>query len=287
MENNLMTQCDTIDHPGRLHTDTRRPDEQHSDTYQVAPAPCCSLLREIELTPATLDDWKMLAALHYRSHQLGGPDRLFALRHSDQAVAVIAYCMPGANLAGRNRALAPLLAKLPPRGRLRFWNTHLRTISRVVVDPNWRGLGLAAQLVRRTLPMAGVPYVEALAAMARMHPFFEQAGMTPYPIIAPPAAMRLREALATVGLDRRDARSAGELMQAVMQLDATAADWLKGEINRWVRGYLGAKRGRTMLVTLEQACGYASRFLYSQPAYYLWARPDHESEELPQSANPN
>lgn len=234
--------------------------------------PRCSLWREIELTPATLADWRPLAALHYRSHQLGGPDRLFAMRYRGQAVALIAYCLPGANLAGRNRALAPLLERLPIRGRLRFWNTHLRTISRVVVDPNWRGLGLAADLVRRTLPMAGVPYVEALAAMGRVHPFFEQGGMTPYPVVAPAASERLREALATAGLDRRDTRSVAQLLRTFNQLDPATADWLKSELDRWIRGYLGAKRGRTMVVTLEQACGYACRFLYSQPAYYLWAR---------------
>ncbi len=237
----------------------------------------CSLWRDMQLTPASLDDWRTLAALHYRSHQLGGPDRLFAMRWRGEAVAVIAYCLPAANLAGRNRALAPLVARLPQRGRLRFWNEHLRTISRVVVDPNWRGLGLAAHLVRHSLPLAGVPYVEALAAMARVHPFFEQAGMTPYPVVPPPASERLREALAMAGLQRHDARSAASLQRAVEALDRTSRDWLKGELGRWVRGYLGAKRGRTMLPSLQQTCGYVSRFLYSQPAYYLWSAAQNDS----------
>ncbi|NIA21004.1 MAG: hypothetical protein GWP05_03315, partial [Anaerolineaceae bacterium] len=43
------------------------------------------------------------------------------------------------------------------------------------------------------------------------------------------------------------------------------------ELQRWVRSYLGAKTAQTVTPTLAQTCGYAARFLYSTPAYYLWA----------------
>lgn len=232
-----------------------------------------TLLAGVSLAKGDKADWAAMAPLHYRSHALAGLDRLWTLRHSGDLIGIIAYCYPPANLAGRNRALAELTGRLPARGRLRFWNQHLRTISRVVIDPNWRGLGLAVRLVRETLPLAGVPYVEALAAMARVHPFFEQAGLTRYDLPTPRQSHRLREALATAGLRREEARSGPALAAAVAALaDEPLRHWIESELLRWVRSYLGAKTARTYRPTLDQTCGYAARFLYSDPAYFLWAK---------------
>ena len=61
--------------------------------------------------------------------------------------------------------------------RLRWANAHVRTISRVVVHPQFRGVGLASELVRRIIAECPTRYVEALAVMGRGHPFFEKAGM--------------------------------------------------------------------------------------------------------------
>lgn len=40
---------------------------------------------------------------------------------------------------------------------------------------------MGAELVRETLPLVGVKYVEAIAVMAKYTPFFEKAGMTEVP----------------------------------------------------------------------------------------------------------
>jgi GNAT superfamily N-acetyltransferase len=260
-----------------------------------------TLVAGVRVEAGALEDWYALAGFHYRSHLIGGVAKIFVLRYYEdhasasrsmapgdnsraetssaptnnssnrELIGVIAYSYPAVALAARNRALAPLVARLPARGRARFWNAHLRTISRVVLDPNWRGLGLAARLVRETLPQAGTPYVEALAAMARVHPFFAQAGMTEYDSPSPPQSERLREALAAAGLERGDARSAAALMGAVNALAEEQRGWLLGEIGRWTRSYLGAKTAKVWHPTLEQSCGYVARFLYSSPSYYLWA----------------
>ncbi|NIA22524.1 MAG: hypothetical protein GWP05_11315, partial [Anaerolineaceae bacterium] len=221
--------------------------------------PACSLLAEVTISPGDITHWRAMASLHYRSHGLGGFDRLFQLRYGRDLIGVIVYCLPPANCAPRNRALKELVDRLPRRGRMRFWNGCLRTVSRVVVDPNWRGLGLAVRLVRETLPLAGVPYVEATAAMARLHPFFGRAGMTRYPVAAGPQAERMQRALEAVGIPRREVRSAAALQRAVEQLDGHTQEWLRGELQRWVRSYLGAKTAQTVTPTLAQTCGYAAR----------------------------
>ncbi|MCY2951341.1 MAG: GNAT family N-acetyltransferase [Planctomycetota bacterium] len=69
------------------------------------------------------------------------------------------------------------LTRLSDQARVRFVNEQVRTISRVVVHPTFRSLGLARVLVRCMLHHCPTRYVEAMAVMGRAHPFFELAGM--------------------------------------------------------------------------------------------------------------
>jgi len=89
------------------------------------------------------------------------------------AVAVLSY--PTIRSTPRERTLE--LRDCPPRERAAFVNAHVRTISRVVVHPQFRGLGLASELVRKLIEVCPTRYVEASAVMAHVHPFFAAAGM--------------------------------------------------------------------------------------------------------------
>jgi len=50
-------------------------------------------------------------------------------------------------------------------------NRNVALISRVVVHPKYRSMGLGVKLVKETLPLAGKPYVETVAVMAATTPF--------------------------------------------------------------------------------------------------------------------
>ena len=63
---------------------------------------------------------------------------------------------------------------------LKLLNGEMRCISRVVIEPRFRGIGLGRYLVAETLARAGVELVEAMAAMGQVNPFFERAGMRRY-----------------------------------------------------------------------------------------------------------
>ena len=89
------------------------------------------------------------------------------------AVAVLSY--PTICSTPRERTLG--LHDCTPRQRAAFVNGHVRTISRVVVHPQFRGLGLASELVRKLIEVCPTRYVEASAVMAHVHPFFAAAGM--------------------------------------------------------------------------------------------------------------
>lgn len=90
------------------------------------------------------------------------------------AVATLSYPTPAC--LARERALR----LVGPRygAKLAYVNRHVRTISRVIVHPQFRGLGLAARLVDGVCHHCPTRYVEAVAAMGDVHPFFQHAGMT-------------------------------------------------------------------------------------------------------------
>ena len=90
------------------------------------------------------------------------------------AVGVLAYPTPASH--ARERALGLSGPRYGPK--LEFVNRHVRTIARVIVHPQFRGLGVAALLVRRMCYECPTRYVEAMAAMGDVHPFFERGGMT-------------------------------------------------------------------------------------------------------------
>jgi GNAT superfamily N-acetyltransferase len=132
------------------------------------------------LAPGTARDYDALARFHY----LAGRPATFAAivrvayAGADEpprvvAVGVLSY--PAITCFARERALG--LCMHDGRERARFVNAHVRTISRVIVHPQFRALGLATALVRRLIEICPTRYVEAIAHMGRAHPLFERAGM--------------------------------------------------------------------------------------------------------------
>ena len=89
------------------------------------------------------------------------------------AVGVLSY--PTLALRARDEVLG--LRGMNERERIAFVNSNVRTISRVVVHPQFRAAGLAVALVRCLIEHCDTRYVESLAVMGRAHPFFEKAGM--------------------------------------------------------------------------------------------------------------
>jgi len=75
-------------------------------------------------------------------------------------------------------------------------------ISRVVVHPKYRTIGLGAKLVKETLAKAGTPYVEMPAVMAKYNPFAEKAGMRKIAEQPPPKeALKVAEILQQLGFN--------------------------------------------------------------------------------------
>jgi ABC-type ATPase with predicted acetyltransferase domain len=131
----------------------------------------CSLTKEMRIVEGTRNDYEKLACFHYRSSRLPPPYKIFTLKHRNQKVGVIVYSYPPAMCFGRRQALG----RVAPLSEL---NKNLVWISRVVLHPKYRTIGLGTLLVKGTLPLIDRRYVETIAVMAKYNPFFEKAGMT-------------------------------------------------------------------------------------------------------------
>jgi GNAT superfamily N-acetyltransferase len=162
--------------------------------YPNEPARECSLVKEMKVDEGTGEDWRKLAGFHYRSHKIAGPRKIFCLKRGDELCGVIVYCYPPPTCFGRRLVL--------PKMSMKELNDKLSIISRVVVHPKYRTIGLGVKLVRETLAKAGTPYVEMPAVMAKYNPFAEKAGMQKIVEQPPPKeALAVAETLRQLGFN--------------------------------------------------------------------------------------
>jgi len=139
----------------------------------------CSLQKYLQIVPAKRGDYEQLSRFHYQSSALGPTRWIYKLvdehpwrRLAAPVVGVIVYGSPAANLAGRNAATGGVFAGMDRASALSLLNERMVCIRRVIIEPRYRGLGLASRLVSATMPLTESPMVEAVSVMGRVHPFF-------------------------------------------------------------------------------------------------------------------
>jgi len=181
---------------------------------------------------------------------------------------------PVLNCAIRDAALGDRYGSwLCPKQRAALINAEVRTISRVIIDPRWRGLGLSVRLVQHALATRTTPVTEALAAMGHVCPFFARAGMHAFP--RPPHAydQRLLDALQHVG----------------QSLDLAASEWvtladadrrfITRELRRWTRQ---AARGKAPDEPAQQLALARQRLRFA-PVYYIHCQSQGSDTQPPHS----
>lgn len=136
--------------------------------YANKPTKECSLTREMHIEEGTFSDYKVLSVFHYRSSHCPPPRKIFTLKRRDELCGVIVYSYPPPTAYGRNKIW---------KGNFSRLQREISIISRVVIHPKYRTIGLGIKLVKETLPLVGTPYVEMIAVMAKYNSFAEKAGM--------------------------------------------------------------------------------------------------------------
>jgi hypothetical protein len=242
----------------------------------------CTVTRNLEIVRGTRADYESLSHYHYREGHPGAAVAIFALKGKFktatklETVGVIVYSMPTAGAQMRNIATGGVFAGLDRSTGLKLINKNIRTISRVIIEPRFRSLGLAVRLVKETMPLLNVPFIEALAVMGRANPFFEKAGMTRYD--APPSAnsVRLIEAFSAVGVDEQDLIDPTIVQQKLDKLRTEnrgqKADFVEEEMTRFLQSY---GQRRLMQPGIERTRFILSK-LTDRPVYYMWRNPNVE-----------
>jgi hypothetical protein len=231
----------------------------------------CTVIKRVRIIEGSLADYKSLSHFHYRDCRLGPFEKIFTAKLNNETAGVIVYSMPMPCCRLRNVATGNHFTGLDRRSLVALVNKTVRTISRVIVEPRFRSLGLAVRLVRETMPLMNVPMIEALAVMGRANPFFEKAGMKAYTAPQSVQCVQMKEAFNLIGLDERVAVDAQAAQQYIEGLSQGKRMFIKRQMKRFLAGY--GKR-KNMPPGLERTRFVLSK-LTDRPVYYIWLNPAH------------
>lgn len=237
----------------------------------------CSVHEKLQIVPGGFGDYKQFARYHYREIRPGPCKAVFVLKSdgtlpgllSTTVVGVVVYSSATAVLELRNAATNNVFAGLDRGTQLGLINRNVCRISRLIIEPRFRRLGLATRLVRETMPRLNVPIVEALAVMGLVNPFLEKAGMKAYRAKPHAASVRLVEAFSLLGIESAELVDAAKVQQKLDGLTNARARFIEQSICQFLKAH--GKR-RDMPPGLERTRYILSR-LTARPVYYIWFNP--------------
>lgn len=239
----------------------------------------CSLHSKLEVVQGDLADYRQLAPYHYRQEKPVAVKAVFTLKPKrprgmlgSGPAGVIVYCAPNPRVELRTIATDGAFADLDKQTQLALINRNIRCVARLIIEPRFRGIGLAMRLVRETMPRMEVPIIEALAVMPQVNPFLERAGMQAFAPRTPVAHVQLIEAFSTVGIEADQLIDPTGVQEHIDTLDWPAVDFLETRIEQFLKSH-GTRR--TMAPGLERT-RYILNRLTHRPAYYIWFHPDLE-----------
>lgn len=233
------------------------------------------------ITVASPDDICLVSKYHYRPLPKQPYVRAWKISDSKYGkgtnpIGIITYSMPVLNCAARRAATGDFFKGGDKRTQLRRLNEHVRRIGRVVIDPRYRGLGLAEWLVRQTMPAVGVPMVEAIAVMGRLCSFFERAGMRRIDLPVRPEGQALIQALKTAGIEESLWIDAATVQERIDWLPESERHLVEKRMHR----FLGAYGRRRSMPAGEERTRFALSRLNAKPAYYFWLHPESKIKKL-------
>jgi len=195
--------------------------------------------RDIAILKGKYSDYAALARFHY----IAGPPAtcvrvLTAIDTCSRDTAgVLIVSVPTLNARWRKLLWGERFSSGNKKRDAAAVNESLRTISRVVVDPRYRGLGLATRLVRAYLAQSLTPATEAVAAMGWVCPFFECAGMRAINLQPSARALKLARTLKSAGIPAWKLMEAREAEKIMRSSDIAAI-----AVRAWMRSGTPTKR---------------------------------------------
>ncbi|PCI10391.1 hypothetical protein COB72_03310 [bacterium] len=174
--------------------------DMNNRTMHTMRTACERANQPIIIEQGTIADYQALAHLHYRGSKPATHTLVLKATRTvpilgEILAGILVISMPTLNGSWRDRAWPGFFSADDKTTNAKRINTNLRCISRVIVEPRSRGLGVASALVRHYLRNPQTPATESIAAMGSVCPFFERSGMTAYELIPASVDLRLLDAI--------------------------------------------------------------------------------------------
>ena len=236
----------------------------------------CTLYKKLEIVPGTYADYKQLAHYHYRDNGPGQFTTIYVLKPTErsglrkQTIGVIVYSTACLGQEMRRIATGNFFLGFETSTKLALLNKYVRRISRVIIEPRFRCLGLATRLVRETMPMMNFPIIESSAVMGNVNPFFEKAGMKAYHAPEKKQNIRLKEALSATGIEENMYIDPAAVQRKIKSLDGGQAEFIEHEIRRFLQSYSDRRYSRPSL----NRTTFVLNKLTTRPVYYIWFNPN-------------
>lgn len=241
---------------------------------EAAPSLPSELPAGLEIRDGTSRDLAALSMFHYRSSHPAGIDRVLAmvdraLPSGSPPVGVLVAAYPALWSTWRWQVWPAHFSRGNLSADAKALNARLRMISRVIVDPRYRGCGAAVALVRTYLDRPATPLTASIAAMGHCCPFFAAAGMHAHHLAPSPRNVELSSVFEHLGIDPWRLVHIPYARSVVRQ--RRAADALR----RWHSAQRGSSRTRRRSLPLVEIAALAGASLSARPIVYTH---EHASE---------
>lgn len=251
--------------------------------FKVEPKQC-SLMDEVCIEEGSFKNFIELEVYHYKGFRPAFPIKVFRAVYNGRTVGAIVYSTSYLCCKARRSVFGSHLKEMAKQ-------KEILRISRAVVDPRFRGIGLGSRLVRETLERTGAKIVETIAAMAVYNPFFEKAGMRLGHVYTGNEKI-MREYLSAVekfGFDRNRIHSFSYLKKTIDEMPAEKLREFEMELGKvtitrsisklFTSRYL-LKKGEYVKDRLP---AYLMQFatLFCRSYYYYWINPAYMGELKP------
>jgi len=172
------------------------------------PQTLTQLKADLYIKHSTKKDYYALAPYHYIKRTLGPTNQVYTLVPKSHRIltypnpiGVIVYAKPIPHLKARNIATNNIFTQPKTRSdQLKLINRNVLYISRIIIDPRFRRCGLATWLLRATLKLQTIPYVETLTPIDFTNSLFQKAGFKQYPNPTPPRYEKFIAKLSSLGI---------------------------------------------------------------------------------------
>jgi ABC-type lipoprotein export system ATPase subunit/predicted GNAT family N-acyltransferase len=241
-----------------------------------------SLTRDLRTQECSQKDIQELLAFHYLGHEIAAASHTYKMLLDDELVGAVVYSKPQTLQSRLRQKYFPEYRDMDSELARRI-NAEVLRLSRIVINPKYRGVGLAQKLIEETLPLLNVKLVETVAAMAKHNPFFEKAGFRNFGVLNGTEAQdQLREKITSLGGKPELMFSLREAQRFAETLTPEQREELSSMVYRVISSRFseGTEYGKTQLLKTVKAAttsGLAPiirQALATERVYLVWENPN-------------